>query len=65
MVNQLCLMLCYSILFNHIVKSKDDSIRISWYIVWYDKGNIQLLAESNNVSARSEVIQVLMKIQFF
>ena len=29
--------LCYSALFNHIVKSEDDSIRISWGIVWYDK----------------------------
>jgi len=31
-------MLCYSVLFNHIVNSEDDSIRISWNIVWYDKG---------------------------
>ena len=31
-------MLRYSVLFNHIVNSEDDSIRISWNIVWYDKG---------------------------
>jgi hypothetical protein len=31
-------LLPYSVLFNHIVKSEDDSIRISWDIVWYDKG---------------------------
>jgi len=60
------LMLRYSLLFNHIVKSEDDNIRISWDIVWQDKLNLQLLAESYNVSSRSEVlIQVLMKIQFF
>jgi hypothetical protein len=36
-----CLINCalrYSVLFNHIVKFEDDSIRISWDIVWYDKG---------------------------
>ena len=31
-------LLCYSVFFNHIVKSEDDRIRISWDIMWYDKG---------------------------
>jgi hypothetical protein len=31
-------MLRYSVLFNHTVKSEDESITVIWDIVWYNKG---------------------------